>query len=280
LEICDVVIRLLAASVVHSLVLNKWGYGDGTMINAPTLAYLMGQCQSLKDLSLEHLKLDEDHCRVLGTYSRPDLEIELKRCKLTSAGTSALAEALGRNQGPTKLDDCYVDNIVLADGLRGNSRLKSFRSCLSHYLEVVNQEVLAIAVALRDNKGLIDLNLSSCWVSDETWSAICDSLKTHPTLEVLDLRVHSTDGTTTPAVITSRMQALADMLKVNTSIHTIHLDYRYSQHELFRESVIPYLERNRFWLHVLAIQQTRPIPYRTKVLGQALLAVRSDPNRF
>jgi hypothetical protein len=50
------------------------------------------------------------------------------RCKLTSAGSSALAEVLGRNnQGPTQLFHCYMDNGVLANGLRGNSSLKSFR---------------------------------------------------------------------------------------------------------------------------------------------------------
>jgi hypothetical protein len=45
--------------------------------------------------------MDEDQIRVLGTFSRPDLKIELKHCKLTSAGAITLAEALGRNRGPT-----------------------------------------------------------------------------------------------------------------------------------------------------------------------------------
>jgi hypothetical protein len=76
------------------------------------------------------------------------------------------------------------------------------------------------------------------------------------------------------------MQALVDMLKVNISIHTIHLDFGYSQHELYRESVIPYLETNRFRPRLLAIQKTRPIAYRTKVLGQALLAARTHANSF
>jgi hypothetical protein len=35
--------------------------------------------------------LDEHYCRLLGAYSRPDLEIELIHCEVTSAGTSALA---------------------------------------------------------------------------------------------------------------------------------------------------------------------------------------------
>jgi hypothetical protein len=280
LEICDVVIRLLAASVVHSVHLHKWGSQDFGLINTTSLAYLMEQCQSLKALTLESLELDEDHCRVLGAYSRPDLEIVLDRCRLTRAGTSALAEVLGRNQGPTKLDSCYLDNFVLADGLRGNSRLKSLRLRISNSPEVGNQEFLAIARALRENKGLVDITLRYYSVSDETWNALCDSLKTHPTLEVLILRVHFTNTSTAPAVITSRIQALLDMMKVNISIRTIHLDTRHSEHELFRETVIPFLETNRFRPRLRAIQRTRPITYRTKVLGRALLSARTDANRL
>jgi hypothetical protein len=111
-------------------------------------------------------------------------------------------------------------------------------------------------------------------VSDETWDAICDSLKAHPTLDVLNLW-----STSVPAVIISRIQALVDMMKVNMSIHTIHLNSQYSQHELFRGSVIPYLETNRLRPRDRAIQRTCPITYRVKVLGRALLAVRADPNR-
>jgi hypothetical protein len=99
-EICDVVLQLLAASVVRSVHIHKLDSHGGSLFNAPTLAYLMGQCQSLKALSLESLKLDENQIRVLGAYSRPDLEIELIACKATSATTSTLAEVLGRNQGP------------------------------------------------------------------------------------------------------------------------------------------------------------------------------------
>jgi hypothetical protein len=36
-----------------------------------------------------------------------------------------------------------------------------------------------------------------------------------------------------------RIQALADMLKVNLSIYTIKLNYQYCFHKLYRESVIP-----------------------------------------
>jgi hypothetical protein len=87
----------------------------------------MEHCQSLKVLSLNDLEMDENHCRMLGAHSRPDLEIALTGCEIVGAGTRALMEVLGRNEGPSKLDDCCnTDYSVLADGLRGNSRLKSF----------------------------------------------------------------------------------------------------------------------------------------------------------
>jgi hypothetical protein len=115
---------------------------------------------------------------------------------------------------------------------------------------------------------------------DEAWSVICDSLETHPTLEVLDLRTTYNDATMDPVMLKTRIHAILDMMKVNMSIHTIHLDSRYSENELFRESVIPYLVTNRLRPRIRAIQKTRPIAYRTKVLGRALLAAHTDPNRF
>jgi hypothetical protein len=277
LEICDVVLRLLAVSSVHSLLLADWT--PDLFIDAPTLAYMMEQCQSLKTLKLRQLKsLNENHCRVLGDFSRPGLKIILECCKITSAGASALAEVLGRSQGPTNLTFCDIDNFVLANGLRGNSNLKILRPRFSSSDEIRSRETLAIAGALRENKGLVDLDLMCYYgrgVNSDTWGAICDSLKGHPTLEVLHICSAST-----PARLKSEILKLVDMMKVNMSIHTIHLDYRYTHHELFRESVIPYVETNRFRPRLLAIQKTRPITYRAKVLGRALLSARTDANSF
>jgi hypothetical protein len=93
---------------------------------------------------------------VLGDFSRPGLKIVLISCKLTNSGASALAEVLGRNQGPTSLLFCEMDNFVLADGLRGNISLKRLSPLLSGNNEVSNREVLAIAGALKENKGLVE----------------------------------------------------------------------------------------------------------------------------
>jgi hypothetical protein len=232
----------------------------------------MDQCHNLKALTLERIALDEDHIRVLGALSRSGLEIKLIRCRIAGAAAAVLAQFLGRNQGPTKLDCCYIDNSVLANGLRGNSHLKLFRALIPRSRDVANREVLAIAGGLRENKGLVDLDFRNGFrANEESRDAVCDSLKTHPTLEVLRLD---------PPVLSSRIQAFVDMLKVSTSIHTIYLHFRYREHELYRGSVIPYLERNKLRPRLLAIQRALPITYRAKVLGRALFAVRTDPNRF
>jgi hypothetical protein len=148
-----------------------------------------------------------------------------------------LAEVLQRNQGPTRLDYCEIDNFNLANGLRGKGRMQSFSPKFSADADVSNRELLAIAGALRENEGLIELNLS--WfgsrVSDEAWGTVYDSLQAHPTLEVLDLRsrLAFTDNTIHPTVFKSRLQALLNMMKVNISIHTIHLDYRLDANSLW-----------------------------------------------
>jgi hypothetical protein len=238
------------------------------------------QCQSLKALILDNITLHEDYCRVLGNISKPGLEIELKVCAIEGAAAEALAEIFGRNRGPTKLDHCYIDYYILANGLRRNSRLKTL--ILRPFdldARAGEREFLAIAGALKENKGLVDLHLQYEFrVGDEAWGTICDSLKTHPTLQVLDLERLACFVEFPPALIKTRIQVLVDMLQVNMSLHTIHSnELSLKHHELFQRSVIPYLEKNR----VRAIQKTRPNVYRAKVLGRALLAAAcTDVNRF
>jgi hypothetical protein len=77
-------------------------------------------------------------------------------------------------------------------------------------LEEDKRQLLAIASALQENKGLVELDLDhfgrrEC---DEAWYAVCDSLKTHPTLKVLHLGTVISNSSTVPAVIKSRIQAI------------------------------------------------------------------------
>jgi hypothetical protein len=284
-EIVDVVCSLLVANTneFDDLELCNEGLRKDVFCSAPVFASLAEQCQSLKYLKLERMdSLNEDQIHVLGTFSRPGLQVELWQCDFEGIAAEALAEVLGRNQGPTMLDECDIDYSVLANGLRGNSRLKSMLNPTDGDRKVSDEDLLITAVTLKENEGLVSLSLRhDVRVSDETWDAVCDSLKTHPTLELLSLgpnRWIQPFGVTYLAseVFTHRIQALVDMLKVNTSIQRIVLGSLFYN----LESLTPYLETNRFRPRLLAIQKSRPIVYRAKVLGRALLAARTDPNRF
>jgi hypothetical protein len=276
LDMYAVLIRLLAGNQVHGVTLCDWGTLNHHAVfsNAsPCFAYLMEQCQSLKLLSLYRLFFDENHILALGALSRPNFKINLINCRTAGASAEALVEILKRNHGPAfYMAYCHFHSFM--DVLRGDSRLKSLILDSFHNKRSMNE----FPSVFRENKSLVRLKFDdSHWVTDDQWGAICDSLETHPSLEVLDLHP---EGYTTPAISASRIQALVDMLKVNISIHTIHLDYHHSEHENFRRSVAPYLETNRFRPRLLAIQKARPFPYRVKLLGRALLATRTDPNRL
>jgi hypothetical protein len=245
LDIVDVVCRLLVANVgeVYHLELRNLGESKEVFFSAPMFASLAEQCQNLKALILENVTLDKGHCRALGDFSKPGLAVDLLEYRIEgAAATEALAEVLGRNQGPTKLTLCDIDNLVLANGLRGNSRLKSLTRRISR-----SQDFFPFTDALRENKGLVELNLwHDLWMSDETWDTVFDSLKTHPTLRILKLRPRvRAEPPLEPAQLKSRIQALVNMLKANMSIQEICVYDYYNVHELFLGSVIPYLQTNR-----------------------------------
>jgi hypothetical protein len=127
-------------------------------------------------------------------------------------------------------------------GCAENSRLKGLSPHLSSNRDTSKRRVLAIASALEESKGLVDLDLThNFMMSDEAWDGVCDSLKAHPTLQVLHLQSRHTFERallSSPAVLESRTQALLEMMKVNMSIHMIHLIPCYGQHEIYRRSVI------------------------------------------
>jgi hypothetical protein len=155
----------------------------------------------------------------------------------------------------TKLDLCDLHDSLFANGLRGNSRLKSLRP------RRYNRNVFAIAgAALKENtKALFT------WMRDETLDAVCDYFKTHPKLEDLDFRSVFTEDTVAPAMLKSQIQALFDMVQRKTSIHTILWDSRYSEQKILQGKVIPHLATNAF---------------RATVLRRALLVACTDANSF
>jgi hypothetical protein len=72
---------------------------------------------------------------------------------------------------------------------------------------------------------------------------------------------------------------LADMMKANTVLHTIDLSLHESDHEIYTESILPYLETNRYRPRVFAIQKA-DFQIRRALLGRALQTelVQNDSN--
>jgi hypothetical protein len=149
----------------------------------------------------------------------------------------------------------------------------------------------------KENKGLEYLTLRrsdftgnanvECW---DSVVQVCDSLKTHATLQVLNLgEIHRLGETLTPAVPRSRIQPLVDMMKVNMSIHTIHLDSLASTCRYTQYIWIPLLTGNTSFTERRSSRISSGSGYsrmpsrklaQLHTVPRALLAVRSNRNRF
>ncbi len=78
-----------------------------------------------------------------------------------------------------------------------------------------------------------------------------------------------------------RIRGIAEVLKVNTLLHTIKLSPFKIDHQIFNESVNPRLEMNRYRPRVLTVKQAGPDNgFRRALLGQALQSplVRNKSN--
>jgi hypothetical protein len=130
----------------------------------------------------------------------------------------------------------------------------------------------------------LDLNLNNQPISDENWTIICESLQAHPTLTSLNLIYISPRTQTGGSIALSTEQraqrsVLADMMKRNTSLHTIRLCADERDQQIYAEMILPYLETNRYRPRVLAITKAA-IPLRRPLLGLALQtrSVRNTSN--
>jgi hypothetical protein len=105
----NLVVRLLATSMKLGTIQVEW-------ISAPDLSQLLKAPRPcLARITLNSCFLDEDHCRVLASASRPGVDIVLEHCRITKVGAGIFAGSFRLNQGPTKL---HIE--VLAEAFRGN----------------------------------------------------------------------------------------------------------------------------------------------------------------
>jgi hypothetical protein len=229
------------------------------------------------------MTLSEDLCRALATMSRLDVEVDIYNCVLAGDAAGVFVECLHQSdRGPVELNRFYIDSQILANALTGDSRVTRFTPHVS--LGTNNDaEIAVFSRALASNRGLVDLNLQSCPISDETWSVLCESLQTHPTLTTLGLYATTPIGNVYDALSgeqkVHRTRALAEMMQRNTVLHTIELSANARDQQIYEEMVHPYLETNRYRPLVHAVKKA-DISLRRPLLGLALQtkSVRNNSN--
>lgn len=294
--IFDGIFRLLATSDAASLCLSC--HDGNSLVSSPNDSdtqrlylfpvpgpvlsrYLNSQqsTTSLKTLRLADMTLDKDHCIALESNDRTDLEIELCDCKLTDDGTQAFLDSQRRNKGPEKLLNCKMDVAVLAEAVRGNTSLKSLKPCgeLDHD-QLSPEGFETLAQALKENKGLVTLDIAGQPIIEESWRSILLSIQNHPSLQVLDLHLTPSSRRMSATTKTERMLAIVEMLQVNTVMLTIHMLLHECDKQVLQDLIKPRLQLNIYRLRVRAIKAVAPGMLRSKLVGFALVKVSKNVN--
>jgi hypothetical protein len=196
----------------------------------------------------------------------------MRCCSLWYDAVVAFAECLHTGRGPIQLIQCPIDSQIIARALAGDSRVTRFKP-------YPQADMAVLFTALAKNRGLAELYFQSNFISNENWSILCESLTAHPSLTGMDLR------STSPSPLLDEQKApltrgvVAEMMKENTVLHTIHLYANERDNQIYAESILPHLESNLYRPRVYAIKRA-DIALRRPLLGRALQteSVRNKSN--
>jgi hypothetical protein len=268
-------LQLLTTCESREVSLRKCNSDCEFQIPGLAFSHFLVNSHDLRVLRLDNLYLDVCHCRAIDDLAGTNLQIELIDCVPTEFGESVLVESIRRNRGPTKLIQCRIDTLCLAEALRGNNMVNS----LDLHASCSDEDKLVLVQALSENEGLVTLRLNSAPVTDESWIALLRSVARHPTHEKIVLRDRYSmtwrDGTT-DAQKTLRSQALTDALHTNTVLHTVTPIRDDFDEEIWDNTIHPLFLANRYRPRVRAIAKEEG-PWRRKLLGRALESVASNP---
>jgi hypothetical protein len=281
---CDFAVRLLATCETDGVCIQ--GGSENVfpipLSGASLSLFFQESRDDLRQVTLRRMALSEDQCLALATMSRLDVEVTISHCRLTDDAADAFVECLQSDIGPVKLHMCEIDSQIIANALTGGSRVTLFRPSDFDWTDDAKKAILFRALA--NNRGLVDLDLGGCSISDENWTILCQSLQAHPTLTCLGLE---DTAPRSPAGIRMgisaeqkalRIRLLAEMMQRHTLLQTITLSKGQYDQQIYQETIQPYLETNLHRPRVLAVKKTKDRPFREKVLGRAVYSVRSNPN--
>jgi hypothetical protein len=231
---------------------------------------------SLRALDFHGFDFTEEHCRSLATLERMDLEVKLTFCTFERQNAEdTFIEWFRHNQVVTELTYCNMGCRIIST-LSGNNSVKGLTiNRLIH--DFGEEEMCSLLEALPGNMGIEHLTIRDTEMSDETWSLIFRSLSTHPRINFMSI-YRSVPRYSAEARI-SDMNAILQMLRLNTVVHKIELPDTFRDEEVYRNSIIPRLEMNCSYFRVQRQALKRADPsIRSQLLGRALHVVRYNPN--
>jgi hypothetical protein len=278
---CSVFWRALRTSnKVKLCIENNEGHlsrGPGNLSSGPDLSQFLRGSPSLQFLQFSGAHFKEDDCYALATVQRTDLNVEFLQCKLEPQGAQDIfIDWFQKNQIVTKLEDCCVESSFLS-ALSGNNSVK--RLSFIQKGEFVEEHMRSLARALPGNRGIEDLALK--YFFGETASLLFPSIAMHPRIKCLHISSYYYLPCIAAKLKTTMLNAILQMLHLNTVLHTIYLPPTFTDEEVYQNSILPRLEMNRSCFEVQRQAMKRADPsIRPQLLGRALHKVRYNPNLF
>jgi hypothetical protein len=298
-DTCDFLTHLFAESDMSDVFLE--GINVGTIVTSGVdrrlavsqqtlLRFVMRD--SLQLLVLHHFELDDQHLNALRS-AHPNLQLELGMCSVASGAEAAFIDCIQSIQCPTELSHCVIDSGVLAEALSGETNVKKLALCSSaSSLDDDDEPLATIVRSLERNAGLVELDLGSTRVSDENLTLLCESLVNHTTLTTLILASNNEaiNIISEKSRQTFWLQAIIQLLQVNTVLHTIRLPDSLvntntnttatttttaaatvtTTTDIYQQEIVPRLDMNQFRPYFLAIKSTSDTVLRSKLLCRAL----------
>jgi len=275
---------LLLQSLAHSTTitgirLQAPGMVKQLPVDASMLEAVLKNSQALQSLVIGTFVLTAPQMRALASAN--GVQVALEYCNLTQTSFD-LATCLQDNLGPAILYRCELDSVSLAAALPNNTSLRQLTLRSSYGNSAKDRTIIkALAIALKSNKGLETLSLAHCTVSNENCQILCDSLKHHSALKVLDL-TKTSKGAAADTV--SHLQSLEQILHTNTVLHTIHMDTIVVEGNasisqgvgVWQGQIVSRLERNLYRARVDAIQHAAASK-RPTLLAHSVAAVTGSP---
>jgi hypothetical protein len=263
--------RAITTSNCVKLRMQQW------LVSGSILSQFLEGSPSLQVLELDSIDFKEDHCRALASLQRTDLEVKLERCTLKPQHNAkeCFIEWLRHSQSVSQLTYCFMESSLLS-ALSGNNSVKKLMIS-KNASEFYEEEMHSLLQALPGNVGLENLIILDSGMSDETWILLFRSLSTHP--RITSLSTPSNMRRLTQESKTAVMNAILQMLRHNTVVHTINVPSAFNNQALYQNAILPRLKMNRncFEEQRQAVKRADP-SIRSQLLGRALHVVQYNPD--